>query len=163
ELTITERLHYLAATRPDQEAMRFLTGADQAGEAVTYAQLWSQSACFAEVLREHVAPGARALLLLSQTLDYMRAFVGCPLAGVMVTHDNILRHTESFARQSEMDASSVLVSWLPLFHDFGMIGIALQGLVLGARSVIMSPFTFTKRPLYWLEAISEHRGTHAGG
>ena len=256
ESTIPERLQRLATTQPDQEAMRFLTGPGKAAEVVTYAQLWSQSACFAEILREHVAPGARALLLLSQTLDYMRAFVGCQLAGVvavtlfpprsrsigrfatiiedcdaevafierdtlevveemvaafptlarvrwlvvdevaladdtrcaphaagghdvaflqytsgstsapkgvMVTHDNILRHTESFARQSGMDATSVLVSWLPLFHDFGMIGIALQGLMLGARSVIMSPFTFTKRPLYWLEAISEYRGTHAGG
>jgi acyl-CoA synthetase (AMP-forming)/AMP-acid ligase II len=256
ETTLPARLHQLAERQPSREAMRFLTGSGKGTETVTYAQLWSQSACFAEVLREHVAPGARALLLLSQTLDYMRAFVGCQLAGVvavtlfpprsrsigrfatiiedcdaeiafierdtvevveemvarypslarvrwlvvdeialaddarcvphaaaahdvaflqytsgstsapkgvMVTHDNILRHTESFARQSGMDAGSVLVSWLPLFHDFGMIGIALQGLVLGARSVIMSPFTFTKRPLYWLEAISEYRGTHAGG
>lgn len=257
EITIAERLRQLASQHPDREAMRFLTGARKASEAVTYAQLWSQGACFAAALCEHVVPGARALLLLSQRLDYIRAFVGCQLAGViavtlfpplsrrlarfatiiedcdadigfierdsveaviemvaehpslarvrwlivdeielrddmhyavptllgahdvaflqytsgstnspkgvMVTHDNILRHTESFARMSGMTAESVLVSWLPLFHDFGMIGIALQGLMLGARSVIMSPFTFAKRPLYWLEAISEYRGTHAGG
>lgn len=256
EPTIPERLRALAHLYPEREAMRFLTGAGKGAETVTYHQLWAQSACFAETLREHVAPGARALILLSQTLDYMRAFVGCQLAGVvavtlfpprsrsiarfatiiadcdaelafierdtvdvveemvakypalarvrwvvvdeialsdevsclphpsaahdvaflqytsgstsapkgvMVTHDNILRHTESFARMSGMDATSVLVSWLPLFHDFGMIGIALQGLALGARSVIMSPMTFTKRPLYWLEVISEYRGTHAGG
>jgi acyl-CoA synthetase (AMP-forming)/AMP-acid ligase II len=256
ESTLGERLQRLVQAHPEREAMRFLTGAGKAAEVLTYANVWSHAAGFAQVLREHVKPGARALILLSQTAEYMRAFLGCQLAGVvavtlfpprsraigrfasiiedcaaevafierdtiavveemiakypslagvrwlvvdeieladrvdcvphaaaphdvaflqytsgststpkgvMVTHDNILRHTESFARMSGMDQKSVLVSWLPLFHDFGMIGIALQGLNLGARSVIMSPLTFAKRPLYWLEAISELRGTHAGG
>ena len=58
---------------------------------------------------------------------------------------------------------SVIVGWLPLYHDMGLIGNLLQPLYVGARCVLMAPMTFLQRPRRWLEAISHYRGTVSGG
>jgi amino acid adenylation domain-containing protein len=83
--------------------------------------------------------------------------------GVMVTHANLL-HNEAMIkdafRQSEQ---SVIVGWLPLYHDMGLIGNVLQPLYLGARCILMSPVAFLQRPYRWLSAISRYRATTSGG
>ena len=83
--------------------------------------------------------------------------------GVMVTHGNLL-HNEAMIkdafRQSEQ---SVIVGWLPLYHDMGLIGNVLQPLYLGARCILMSPVAFLQRPYRWLSAISRYRATTSGG
>jgi acyl-CoA synthetase (AMP-forming)/AMP-acid ligase II len=61
------------------------------------------------------------------------------------------------------DPSIVVVGWLPLYHDMGLIGNILQPLYLGARGYVMSPLEFLKKPFNWLRAISHFRGTTAGG
>ncbi|MCB1057235.1 MAG: amino acid adenylation domain-containing protein, partial [Acidobacteria bacterium] len=63
----------------------------------------------------------------------------------------------------ELDGSSVIVSWLPTYHDMGLIGGVLQPLWAGASCVMMSPGAFLRRPARWLEAISRYRGTTSGG
>ena len=60
-------------------------------------------------------------------------------------------------------AESVIVSWLPLYHDMGLIGGVLQPLYLGARCVLTSPAAFLRRPRLWLEAIERYRATTSGG
>ncbi|MDF2490380.1 MAG: peptide synthase, partial [Pseudomonas sp.] len=57
----------------------------------------------------------------------------------------------------------VIVSWLPLYHDMGLIGGLLQPIFSGVPCVLMSPAYFLARPLRWLEAISEYGGTISGG
>src|SRR6185503_13820357 len=83
--------------------------------------------------------------------------------GVMVTHGNLL-HNEAMIkdafRQSEQ---SIIVGWLPLYHDMGLIGNVLQPLYLGARCILMSPVAFLQRPYRWLSAISRYRATTSGG
>ncbi|MEA2694314.1 MAG: hypothetical protein QOJ16_3701, partial [Acidobacteriota bacterium] len=83
--------------------------------------------------------------------------------GVIVTHGN-LAHNEEMMRQAfAQSEASVVVGWLPLYHDMGLIGNVLQPLYLGARAILMSPLTFLQRPVRWLEAISRYRGTTSGG
>jgi natural product biosynthesis luciferase-like monooxygenase protein len=77
--------------------------------------------------------------------------------GVVVTHGNLLANCE-YIRQPP---STKIVSWLPLFHDFGLVYSVLQPIYSAIECVLMAPSTFLQRPVRWLEAISRFRGTHA--
>ncbi|HEY0556339.1 MAG TPA: condensation domain-containing protein, partial [Thermoanaerobaculia bacterium] len=83
--------------------------------------------------------------------------------GVEVTHANLLHNERMIGAAFEQDERSVVVGWLPLHHDMGLIGNVLQPLHAGGRCVLMSPVAFLQRPLRWLEAISRFRGTTSGG
>jgi amino acid adenylation domain-containing protein len=83
--------------------------------------------------------------------------------GVVVTHGNLLHNEESIRRAFGTSEASVVVGWLPLYHDMGLIGNVLQPLYAGARAVLMAPLAFLERPAAWLEAISRYRATTAGG
>ena len=107
-----------------------------------------------------VDPGARRDTLAF--LQYTSGSTADP-KGVMVTHGNLLHNQESIRRAFGQDESSVILGWLPLFHDMGLIGNVLQPLYLGARCVLMSPLSFLQQPVRWLEAISRHRATTSGG
>src|SRR5579872_6724101 len=83
--------------------------------------------------------------------------------GVIVSHGNLLHNEEMIRRAFAQSESSVIVGWLPLYHDMGLIGNVLQPLYLGARAILMSPLTFLQRPVRWLAAISRYRATTSGG
>ena len=83
--------------------------------------------------------------------------------GVEVTHANLLHNERMIGAAFAQDEHSVVVGWLPLHHDMGLIGNVLQPLHAGGRCVLMSPVAFLQRPLRWLEAISRYRGTTSGG
>ena len=89
--------------------------------------------------------------------------------GVMVTHGNLLANLEairvSFGLPVRTGSNGLHtgVFWLPAYHDMGLIGGVLTPLYVGGPSVLMAPTSFLKRPLLWLEAISEHRATISGG
>ena len=81
--------------------------------------------------------------------------------GVMVSHGN-LRHNASLMQEAfGFDAQSVSVSWLPVFHDMGLILGVLQPLYAGIPGVLMPPNAFLQKPLRWLEALSRYGGTHS--
>ncbi|HEY8021205.1 MAG TPA: condensation domain-containing protein [Thermoanaerobaculia bacterium] len=83
--------------------------------------------------------------------------------GVMVTHGNLLHNEEMIRQAFRQSASSVIVGWLPLYHDMGLIGNVLQPLFLGAPCILMSPVAFLQSPKRWLAAISRYRATTSGG
>jgi amino acid adenylation domain-containing protein len=83
--------------------------------------------------------------------------------GVMLTHRHLLHNLRMIEQGCSLDERSVLVSWLPLFHDMGLIGSVLEALHLGAHCVLMPPADFIRRPARWLEAIDRYRGTMTGG
>ncbi|MCA9708989.1 MAG: amino acid adenylation domain-containing protein, partial [Myxococcales bacterium] len=83
--------------------------------------------------------------------------------GVMVTHDNLLQNERMIREAFGHDDDTVFVSWLPLYHDMGLIGGVLQPLYLGVPCYLMSPLSFLQRPIRWLEAITRFRGTTSGG
>lgn len=82
--------------------------------------------------------------------------------GIELTHGNFLANLASQAEVFDMDAETVIVSWMPLFHDFGFVAPILQPLLLGSRTVFLSPRSFLLRPAGWLLAISEFGATVSG-
>lgn len=77
--------------------------------------------------------------------------------GVVVTHGNLLHNTRVIADVLQTDRKSTGVSWLPHFHDMGLIGSLLTAITSGGNLVFMSPLAFLKRPRRWLELIDRYR------
>ena len=95
-------------------------------------------------------------------LQYTSGSTGHP-KGVMVSHANLLHNSLLINRCFEDSPQSLGVSWLPPYHDMGLVGGILQSLYVGSTTFLMPPVAFLQRPIRWLEAISRHRATTAGG
>ena len=83
--------------------------------------------------------------------------------GVIVSHANLAANLGMIQEAFGQDEHSIVVGWLPLYHDMGLIGNVLQPLWSGGRCILMSPVSFLQRPARWLEAISRYRATTSGG
>lgn len=82
---------------------------------------------------------------------------------VMVTHHNLLANSAVIRRAFDLSPRSVSVSWLPAYHDMGLIDGILQPLHTGFPAYLMPPTAFLKAPVRWLQAVSRYRATHSGG
>ncbi len=91
-------------------------------------------------------------------IQYTSGSTGDP-KGVVLSHANLLANIRSMGAAMDAGSSDILVSWLPLYHDMGLIGAWLGCLYFGAPSVIMTPLAFLARPARWLWAIHHHGAT----
>lgn len=91
-------------------------------------------------------------------LQYTSGSTGTP-KGVMVSHGNLMHNCALMCERWGHSGASVSVSWLPIFHDMGLIAGVLQPLYAGFLAVLMAPAAFIQRPVRWLQAISSYRGT----
>ncbi|MEM8827845.1 MAG: MupA/Atu3671 family FMN-dependent luciferase-like monooxygenase [Cyanobacteria bacterium P01_G01_bin.19] len=95
-------------------------------------------------------------------LQYTSGSTGIP-KGVMVNHGNIIHNQQSIHQAFGHGEQSIVVGWLPLFHDMGLIGNVLQPLYGGFTSILMPPVAFLMKPIRWLKAIAKYRATTSGG
>ena len=91
-------------------------------------------------------------------LQYTSGSTGAP-KGVVLSHANLLANIRAMGRALEVASDDVFVSWLPLYHDMGLIGAWLGSLYHAVPLVSMSPLAFIARPLRWLTAIHRFGGT----
>ncbi|HEY3717338.1 MAG TPA: fatty acyl-AMP ligase [Jatrophihabitantaceae bacterium] len=83
--------------------------------------------------------------------------------GVMVSHHNLLANEAAIQRSTGTNSDSRFGGWLPFYHDMGLIGHVLHPLWIGGSAALMSPVSFLKRPLRWLQMIDEFDVTVGGG
>ena len=94
-------------------------------------------------------------------LQYTSGSTGKP-KGVMVSHDNLLHNLGIIAQSFGLAPDTPSVSWLPLYHDMGLIGNILQPIYSGFSVTLMSPVAFLQKPLRWLQAITRYQATITG-
>jgi len=95
-------------------------------------------------------------------LQYTSGSTGDP-KGVMISHANLLHNSATIQRHFDNRRDSHVVSWLPPYHDMGLIGGILQSAFVGCATTLLSPIHFLQRPVRWLRAISRYRATASGG
>jgi 8-amino-7-oxononanoate synthase len=95
-------------------------------------------------------------------LQYTSGSTGAP-KGVMLSHANIFHNCASIAYAFEPTTHSVGMSWLPTYHDMGLVGGVLKPCYIGRPSILMSPMAFLQDPFRWLRAITKYRVTISGG
>ncbi len=91
-------------------------------------------------------------------IQYTSGSTGQP-RGVVISHGQLLANEEMIRRIAHQTAESVVVGWLPLYHDMGLIGQILQPIYNGGHCVMSTPMSFIQKPLRWLQAIHDFRGT----
>ncbi|HBL28598.1 MAG TPA: non-ribosomal peptide synthetase, partial [Acidobacteria bacterium] len=113
---------------------------------------------------EAEAAGWRDPGLTADTLAFLQYTSGSTSTpkGVMVSHGNLVANEKIIQEAIGSDASSVMVSWLPLYHDMGLIGGLLHPLWLGSSCVLLAPLHFLQKPVRWLRAIAKYGGVVSG-
>jgi acyl-CoA synthetase (AMP-forming)/AMP-acid ligase II len=114
--------------------------------------------CYVDELDTHVdavAPAACSPDDLA-LIQYTSGSTGSP-KGVCITHDNLVSNCEVLSRSMGPDPNRVGLSWLPPYHDMGLMGTIILSLYHGWPLVLMSPMHFMQQPRRWLEAITEYR------
>jgi 1-acyl-sn-glycerol-3-phosphate acyltransferase len=101
---------------------------------------------------------AHARPLDTALIQYTSGSTGDP-KGVVLSHQNLLANIRAIGEALAIGPDDVGVSWLPLYHDMGLIGAWLGALYFGIPITILSPLTFLARPARWLWALHAHRGT----
>lgn len=93
-------------------------------------------------------------------LQYTSGSTSTP-KGVMLSHFNLMHHSRYLQEACGYNADSVTTTWMPYFHDYGLVEGMTVPLYNGTPCYLMSPFAFIKRPLQWLKNISAYRVTHS--
>lgn len=91
-------------------------------------------------------------------IQYTSGSTGNP-KGVQLTHNNLLANIRAIGQALQLQPTDVVVSWLPLYHDMGLIGAWLGSLYFGVPFILLSPLTFLTQPERWLWTIHAYRGT----
>ena len=156
-----ERTKQLPAIAIDSGA-RFAIGARPSNEQPEFAHIeWvavdSTSDEAAALWREPALNADQPALL-----QYTSGTTSSP-RGVMVSHANLLANAQSIAEGFKHPKGLWGVTWLPPYHDMGLMGGILQPVYFGDPSAVISPLDFVRRPVAWLEAVSRYRVRTSGG
>nr|WP_315847130.1 non-ribosomal peptide synthetase [uncultured Achromobacter sp.] len=161
-----QQLARVAAIAADCAARCVLTTADLRDAIAPFEDLWAGADMLAidgelgeaGAARANFEPDGEQIAFL----QYTSGSTSAP-KGVMVSHANLMANEAAIAERLGANPGDVWVSWLPLYHDMGLIGGLLQPLYRGIPCVLMSPRYFLERPMRWPEAVAAYGGTHSGG
>ena len=158
----------LQAIANDAQAMVILTTSEilaQKNQVLTYTPELAKLQWLAtDTLADELSDSWQMPEINSDTLaflQYTSGSTGTP-KGVMVSHGNLMHNSAYTTSIWQYNSASTMVTWLPIFHDMGLIFGILQPLYQGFPCYIMSPAAFVQRPIRWLQAISHYKATHSG-
>jgi 1-acyl-sn-glycerol-3-phosphate acyltransferase len=162
---LEEHLHRQAAILRNAGARILVTVPEARGAAAfLQAQVGSLTAVESVArLSSHAAAGGLPVTheAAAALIQYTSGSTGDP-KGVVLSHANLLANIRAIGHAMEASSTDIFVSWLPLYHDMGLIGAWLGCLYFGAQLYIMSPLSFLIRPEIWLWAIDQFRATLSG-
>ncbi len=95
-------------------------------------------------------------------LQYTSGSTSTP-KGVMLSHFNLMYHADSLQKACGYESNSITLTWMPYFHDYGLVEGMIVPLYNGTPCYLMSPFAFIKKPLQWLQNIAKFGVTHSQG
>lgn len=160
-LTALQQLFSVAEDRCSIIAATLLVVDDRLADSLNVASPRTRTVTFAQ-LREHSTPAAFASVSPSDTalIQFTSGSTRNP-RGAMLSHESIMGNGLAAWQHSGSIVGNTVVSWLPLFHDLGLMGMVVWPLLLGdhARVVLIPPEDFLRTPMSWLHALSDHRGT----
>ena len=149
----------------DSRPVVALTAGARSSHVIEFAQAHGVRAENIETISDEWAsewndPGA-----LTPDLAYLQYTSGSTTTprGVMISHYNVLSNLRYIAKAGDMSADAFTVSWLPHFHDMGLVYGLLLPIHVGCPAALFSYASFVQKPLRWLDAISRYRATHSGG
>lgn len=149
-LLANARAALMITTTEAHSVARLLSGSvETMRSVVTPSQLFSRRA---EVSLPRPTADDTALI------QYTSGSTGAP-KGVVLSHANLLANIHAMGQAAKVTPADSFVSWLPLYHDMGLIGAWLGSLCLGMPTTIMSPLAFLARPAFWLSAIDGFRAS----
>ncbi|GIW93718.1 MAG: fatty acyl-AMP ligase [Pirellulaceae bacterium] len=167
--------------RRNRNMQRILAISDdaQARAALTVEDTWQRAQAFMDE-----APGLRLLQWIATdridsqwagsyksveidsndlaVLQYTSGSTGAP-KGVMLAHRNLVHNVALIAYGFGIEQRGVGLTWLPTYHDMGLVGGVLMPMFVGRPNVLMSPFTFLAKPIRWLKALHKYRAIVSGG
>ena len=154
-LTFREGEAVAKLLRPRVRSLKEVADAEKLIEAADKAPPPAPGARSAHITGSRVRKGSDLAML-----QYTSGSTGDP-KGVMLTHANLLANIRAIGQAVQAGPGDVVVTWLPLYHDMGLIGAWLTPLHFGLPVAVMSPLAFLTRPEKWLQAFHKHRGTIA--
>ncbi len=82
--------------------------------------------------------------------------------GVRVTHKSLLNNIANLQKSQSITKDDIILSWLPFFHDMGIIAMIFQSIFVGIKCILFPPMSFVQNPMRWVRAISKYRATVSG-
>ncbi len=162
-------LERLKAVIHDSQALTVLTTGPTLAKIRSFANSDSQLRSLRYLATDDLAPGLaqewKQPNVTGDSIAFLQYTSGSTATpkGVMVSHSNLLENEALIQEAFRQSGKSVIVGWLPLYHDMGLIGNMLQPIYAGARCILMPPMAFLERPFRWLQAITHYRATTSGG
>jgi acyl-CoA synthetase (AMP-forming)/AMP-acid ligase II len=143
---LVETVEFARAQAPNPSSLKILATEDL-GTTDTDADAWTRP----DALERELA-----------FLQYTSGSTGTP-KGAMIGHDNLYAHQRLAHEKFQQPEAALTVSWLPFYHDMGLIGSLLYPLFHGGTTLLMSPTAFLRRPLNWLTTISKFQARVSTG